>query len=124
MGKKNISKHIEVYGNGCIKPKTHWIWDVFFQLRRQGDLLDAFIIERLHLRAKALADSRARFNGLSNASIAALVNLELKGSALLPGVGETQLANGRDDLLPGQCAYPARDFVVPSGGVLEHFFGQ
>ena len=34
------------WGHYHIIPKTHWLWDVIRQLRRQGILLDAFIIER------------------------------------------------------------------------------
>ena len=34
----------------------HWTWDVIRQIRKQGIVLDAYIIERLHLRAKATAD--------------------------------------------------------------------
>ena len=53
---KHLQLHISTYGNRHIKPKHHWLYDVSEQFRRDPFVLDCFIIERLHLRAKAIAN--------------------------------------------------------------------
>ncbi len=41
--------HQEAYGKDALKPKHHWLLDIPSQLRRDGMILDAFVIERQHL---------------------------------------------------------------------------
>lgn len=47
-----MEAHVEAYGVSFLKPKSHWLFDVVQQVRRDGRILDCFIVERLHLRAK------------------------------------------------------------------------
>ena len=51
-----VSNHLELhkaaYGTQHIIPKSHWLFDVAEQLSRFEFALDAFIVERLHLRVK------------------------------------------------------------------------
>ena len=42
--------HIAAYGVDKLKPKHHWMFDVAEMLQHTEAVLDAFIIERLHLR--------------------------------------------------------------------------
>ena len=57
--KRHMDAHILAYGGtDHIKPKHHWLYDVAAQWLQQPSLvLDAFIIERLHLRVKRIADN-------------------------------------------------------------------
>jgi hypothetical protein len=53
---KHLRLHLAAYGDVHIRPKHHWLLDVPAQFRRDGLVLDAFIIERIHLRIKAPAE--------------------------------------------------------------------
>ena len=46
-----------------MKPKAHWMWDIFEQFATMARVLDAFIIERLHLRCRVIADD-VKFTGV------------------------------------------------------------
>jgi hypothetical protein len=52
---QHLRAHKAAYGEGRIKPKHHWLWDVALQLLRDGLVLDAFVVERNHLSIKAFA---------------------------------------------------------------------
>ena len=52
----HMNAHMALYGEGHILPKHHWMWDVFEQLLRDPLVLDAFVIERAHLRVKRVAE--------------------------------------------------------------------
>ena len=58
-----LAKHLELHklahGVGAVKPKHHWQLDVPRQLSRDGLVLDAFIVERIHLQVKAIGDKVA-----------------------------------------------------------------
>lgn len=49
--------HLACHGEGNVKPKHHWMWDVADQLQEDAEqgfpfLIDMFVIERLHLSVK------------------------------------------------------------------------
>ena len=48
--------HVAAYGKVHLKPKFHYMWDVAEQFARDPFVLDCFIVERLHLRAKRQAN--------------------------------------------------------------------
>lgn len=50
----HLEAHVRAYGASHVKPKHHWQIDMASQLARDGLVLDAFIIERIHLQVKAL----------------------------------------------------------------------
>lgn len=52
----HLGMHLAAYGDAYLKPKNHWLMDVPDQLRRDGVILDAFVIERMHLAVKAVAE--------------------------------------------------------------------
>lgn len=61
---RHLQLHIAAYGDSHIKPKHHWALDIAEQLRAHDCVLDAFIIERIHLQVKAVAEhvrNTARF---------------------------------------------------------------
>jgi hypothetical protein len=47
--------HKEAYGTELFKPKHHWQLDVPEQIGRDGLVLDAFVVERMHLVVKSVA---------------------------------------------------------------------
>jgi len=47
--------NVAAYGKEHLKPKFHYMWDVAEQLARDPFVLDCFVVERLHLRAKRAA---------------------------------------------------------------------
>jgi len=49
---RHLRLHIEAYGDAHLKPKHHWLLDFALQLKKVGMVIDAFIVERLHLRVK------------------------------------------------------------------------
>ena len=54
---EHLALLIHCHGLEHVKPKHHWGFDVAEQLATCGHhLMDAFIVERLHLRARAVAD--------------------------------------------------------------------
>jgi len=52
----HMNAHMALYGTSHILPKHHWMWDVFEQMLRDPLVLDAFVIERAHLRVKRVAE--------------------------------------------------------------------
>ena len=57
-------KHIEAYGTRHVRPKFHWIIDLVDQIRRDPQLFDQLIVERLHLLVKEIAvniDNKSRW---------------------------------------------------------------
>lgn len=52
----HMTSHIKAYTKAHVKPKHHWMFDVAEQLQRHGACYDMFIIDRLHLRCKRVAD--------------------------------------------------------------------
>jgi len=53
---RHLEAHKDCYGTARIKPKHHWIFDIADQMRILKYILDAFLIEKEHLSAKACAD--------------------------------------------------------------------
>lgn len=62
---KHLRLHIAAYGTGGVRPKHHWMLHVADQFRRDGVVLDAFIIERIHLQVRGHAREPCRMNPLS-----------------------------------------------------------
>jgi hypothetical protein len=52
----HMKSHIAAYGTDLVRPKHHWQMHLGDQLLRDGIMLDAFVIERMHLVTKRVAD--------------------------------------------------------------------
>ena len=79
--------HQSVYGTEYIKPKHHWLMDVPDQFRRDGLVLDAFVIERTHISVKKLAEH--------------IRNTSTYERTLISGMLVVQLREGRADRVTG-----------------------
>lgn len=99
----NLVRHLElhkaVYGDSLVKPKIHWLLDIPLQIRRDGLVLDSFVIERHHNMIKRLAEpihntrdfERSVLRGyllVASRTPPTSTHLGLQGrSSLLPGAG-------------------------------------
>ena len=107
---KHMSLHVSVYGDGRIKPKHHWMFDVAEQWMEQPEdvpdiVVDAFSIEKLHLRVKPIAD---RTDNTTNFEGTVLAGMLYYQTELLKGLGPTaQLLGKSVACLPG---FPAANF--------------
>ena len=52
---EHMQSHVRVHGGQYVIPKSHWAFDIAECMVADGFLVDAFTLERLHLRVKAVA---------------------------------------------------------------------
>ncbi len=53
---RHLELHIASYGTGRVRPKHHWALDLASQVERDHLILDAFVVERMHLEVKSVAE--------------------------------------------------------------------
>ena len=108
---RHMSLHKSVYGDSLIKPKHHWMFDIAQQWLDQQPgipeiVVDAFSIEKLHLRVKPVAD---RTDNTSNFETTLLAGMLHYQTELLKGLHGSagQLLGKSAACLPG---FPAAQF--------------
>ena len=72
----HLELHKSLYGEANVKPKNHWLFDIADFLERDTFLFDAFVVERLHLRARTVADHACKLNSFEVAVLNGLVNVQ------------------------------------------------
>ena len=72
--------HLEAYGSSRIKPKHHWAFDVADQLATDAVVFDAFVIERLHLRVRPVADNVKRLRGWERSVLSGVLNSHVRSA--------------------------------------------
>ena len=84
---QHLRLHKAAYGTQWIKPKHHWQMNVPSQLLRDMCVLDAFVIERTHLRVKAIADHIRNTSEFERSTLAGVLTgaFESAKSASLEG---------------------------------------
>lgn len=95
---RHLARHIAVYGEGHVRPKHHWMLDVPAQLRRDGLVLDAFVIERTHLQVKAIAQHVKNTTSYERSVLAGLLTVAFRQDA--EPLATARLV-GRTATLPG-----------------------
>ena len=95
----HMQKHICAYGTDHIRPKHHYMYDVCDQLEKAPAVLDAFIVERLHLRMKAVADPIDNTSSFERSVLASLINTQSR--ILREGAFCCDGLKGRVGTLPG-----------------------
>ena len=60
-----------------MKHKNHWLVEVPDQLRRDGVILDAFVIERMHLAVKAVAEPMKNTRSFEQSVLSSLLTKTL-----------------------------------------------
>jgi hypothetical protein len=103
----HMEKHVIAYGNGHIKPKNHWVFDIIEQLRRDPFVLDCWVVERLNKRAKAAARNTvntARYESSVLEVVMAVQrnNLRDKSHVDVGLVGKTEMLQGTNALVAGK----------------------
>jgi hypothetical protein len=106
---KHLRLHTEAYGTDTVVPKHHWMLDVPAQLRRDGMVLDTFVIERNHVSVKRIAEhirntlvyERSVMSGVTTAAFSrdaeASVGSGLVGrTAAFPGNPDATIADKMD----------------------------
>ena len=69
-----LEKHKTAYNTESLKPKHHYMFDVACQWLYQEVLVDALVIERLHLRVKVVAELVRNTETFERSSLASLIN--------------------------------------------------
>jgi hypothetical protein len=96
----HLDSHIATYGTAHLRPKHHWMQDLPEQIVRDGLVLDAFVIERTHLRVKAIAEKVANTVAFERSVLSGLLTVSLRDdSTLLDGpvlLGHTAVWPGFD----------------------------
>ena len=76
--KRAISTHMQLYiaayGDEELKPKHHWMFDIAEQMESLPCVVDAFIIERIHLRIKRNAEKVHELRVFEKSVMAGVVN--------------------------------------------------
>ena len=112
--RKYMVAHVAEYGHDHIKPKTHWAFDICDQLAQDAWLFDAFVIERLHLRVKSIAENVKNLRQFEASVLSGVLNSHVRRAAeSLPGCGLL----GRTISPPGEPEILLSDSVELGGKV-------
>ena len=79
----HLANHLKTNAGGSnrLRPKTHWGFDIAECLMTDDVLIDAFTTERLHLRAKAVAQHCKYLGTYESAVMAGIVNAHVRALA-------------------------------------------
>ena len=66
------------YGNALIKPKNHWQMDMPDQIAQDGCVLDAFLIERTHLKVKVIAENIRNTTCFEKSVLSGVLNCDFR----------------------------------------------
>ena len=118
---RHLALHIRCYGTEHVKPKHHWVFDIALQWLEHQLVIDAFIIEKEHLRAKVIADrvdntsqyERTVLAGMMHAQVDDLNSLGPRAQLLgrstpYPGFPDALVS---DNLSIGGVSFSVGDFV-------------
>ena len=74
---RHLQLHMAAYGTDFILPKHHMMFDVADQWKTHSIVIDAFVVERLHLRAKHVAEHVRNTITFERSCLASLINLHI-----------------------------------------------
>jgi len=94
----HLRNHKALHGNTRVKPKTHWAFDVCETMLMDDFFMDAFIIERLHLRVKGVAQHVKDLRTYERSTLAGVTN---RHAASLPDSTHVSRLVGRAVPFPG-----------------------
>lgn len=78
---RHMELHVAAYGVAGVRPKHHWMLDIPAQLIRDRMILDTFVVERGHLRVKAVADGVDNTRRFERSVLAGVLNASFGSSA-------------------------------------------
>jgi hypothetical protein len=98
-----LELHKVCYGGQHLKPKHHWLLDLGPQVRRDGMVLDAFVVERQHLLVKSVAEHVKNTSQYEVSVLSSLLTVQLNSVRELnisdELVGRTSLLEGMPGVL-------------------------
>ena len=75
----HLESHMKAHGgNGRVRPKTHWAFDIAQCMMSDDYLMDTFTTERLHLRAKGVADNVKKLDCFEASVMAGITNVHFR----------------------------------------------
>ena len=113
--------HKRAHGDSHIIPKHHWMFDICEQMRKLEVLVDAFIIERLHLRVKLMIQHVYELNVMETSTLAGICQAMWQecertlGDGLRGRVVYHDGCRVADKCSVGSLNFAAGDFVFRSG---------
>jgi len=117
---------LAAYGRGAVKPKHHWLFDAALQLQARNIVIDAFVIERIHLRVKRQAEVVKNLPAYERSVLSGCINEQCREGAnpLIDGVvgcttAVLQRASVGRQLLVGNVHIACGDVVYRAGGARE-----
>lgn len=85
---EHMRLHLAAFGDRLVRPKHHWAFDVAQQVGDSDYVFDAFIVERLHLRVKGIADLVANTTAFERSVLSGVANEHIRrGQACQAGGG-------------------------------------
>ena len=108
---QHMRLHIDAYGEGHIVPKHHFMYDVADQWERRSVVIDAFVVERLHLRVKHIMDPIRNTRQFEESCLSSLINAHILS---LQKHKFCDTLVGHTSRLPGS-AVPMSDQMVVKG---------
>ena len=108
---EHLRLHIEAYGTDHILPKHHMMFDVADQWERRDAVIDAFVVERLHIRVKNVMAPIRNTRDFEVSCLASSINSHLQALEV-HAFGDALV--GRTSKFPGT-QVPIADKMVVSG---------
>ena len=81
-----LARFIEIHGHDEVIPKFHWAFSIAEQMYSTDYLMDAFVIERLHIRAKQVADLTKWQADYEASLCAGIINAQVGGTGSSDGL--------------------------------------
>ena len=107
-----LSRHKAIYGDTHIRPKHHWAFDVCDQLETDSMVIDAFTLERLHLRIRKNADHACTLHNYENTILSSVTNLQ---AVRAENAIEPDTLIGRSEPFPGMPSVAVTDAATTRG---------
>ena len=82
----HLDLHQRAYGVQYVRPKHHWNMDVPQQVSRDSRIVDAFIIERIHLQVKWIAEAVKTHQTWEQSVLAGVLNCSSAAAAAADNV--------------------------------------
>lgn len=74
--RRHMECHVKAFGKSNVKPKMHWMWDIAEHLERDPFVLDCWIVERLHLKCKQVANLIQNTRVFERSVLSGILNLQ------------------------------------------------
>ena len=111
-----LRSHKAIYGDAHIRPKHHWAFDVCDQLEADPMVIDAFTLERLHLRIRCQADRCCTLHNYEDTVLAGVTNVQ---SARAEVAADAIALVGKVERFPGMPSVSVSDAACCNGSAFK-----